>query len=210
MKSPLEDTIWGAHYGSCAVIAATFDRIGPEYHEAIMASGVPDRAAACLMPFLDPDSHGIDFGCGSGAMGLALTGAGLRHRLDGIDLSTGMLDLARRTGCYGELLCGNLLVPEECPPLTGRYDFAVTLGLIGDYIPYYVGLPVIVESVPPGAIVGFGVEPKSTPDHPLQQLARQLGLRVLAEEVLSIPLAGLEQETYHFFVARREGNPPRG
>lgn len=204
MKSPLEDTIWGAHYGSCAVIAATFDRIGPEYHEAIMASGVPDAAAACLMPFLDPDSHGIDFGCGSGAMGLALTGAGLRHRLDGLDLSSGMLDLARQTGCYGTLLQANLLVPSSCPTLPGNYSFAVTLGLIGDYVPYYIGLPALVAAVPPGAILGFGVEPKSTPELPLQKLAGELGLIPLAEDVLSIPLAGLERETYHFFVARKE------
>jgi hypothetical protein len=206
MKSPLEDTIWGAHYGSCAVIEATFDRIGPEYHAAIMASGVPDHAAACLMPFLDPDSHGIDFGCGSGAMGLALTGAGLRRRLDGLDLSTGMLNLAQATGCYGTLLHGNLLVPDECPPLPEIYQFAVTLGLIGDYVPYYIALPAIVAAVPPGAIIGFGVEPKSTPELPLQKLAAELGLELLSEEILAIPLAGLEKETYHFFVARR-ANP---
>jgi predicted TPR repeat methyltransferase len=203
MKSPLEDTIWGAHYGSCAVIEATFDRIAPEYHASIMASGVPDHAAACLMPFLDPDSHGIDLGCGSGAMGLALTAAGLRRRLDGLDLSGGMLDLAYRSGCYGTLLQGNLLAPEESPRLPRRYDFGVTLGLIGDYVPYYIALPALVAAVPPGAIVGFGVEPKSTPELPLRKKADELGLLVLAEEVLSIPLAGLEQETYHFFVARR-------
>ena len=43
MKSPLEDTIWGPHYGSCAAISAAFDRVGPAYHRAIMFSGVPDR-----------------------------------------------------------------------------------------------------------------------------------------------------------------------
>ena len=203
MKSPLEDTIWGSQYGSCAVVQETFDRIGPDYHRAIMASGVPDRAAACLMPFLDPEQQGIDLGCGSGAMGLALRHAGLRRPLDGLDLSPGMLDLARATGCYATLLRANFLVPAECPPLPMLYDFAVELGLIGDYIPYYVGLPALVAAVKPRAIIGFGVEPKSTPEHPLRRLAGELGLVLLQEEVLSIPRAGLEEETYHFFVARR-------
>lgn len=202
MKSPLEDTIWGAHYGSCAVIEATFDRIGPDYHRAIMLSGVPDRAAACLMPHLAPDSRGIDFGCGSGAMGLALRRVGLRGPLDGIDLSPGMLDLARITGCYARLDRANLLV-EGYPPPAVTYDFAVTLGLIGDYMPYYSVLPLLVGAVPLGAPVGFGVEPKSTPQRPLLQLAEEIGLEILSENMLSIPAAMLERETYHFFVARK-------
>lgn len=203
MKSPLEDTIWGAHYGSCAAIEAAFDRIGPDYHRAIMLSGVPDRAALCLMPHLDPAARGIDFGCGSGAMGLALRRAGLRRPLDGIDLSPGMLDLARMTGCYARLDRANLLAPAGHPPSGAAYDFAVTLGLIGDYMPYYAVLPLLAAAVPPGAMTGFGVEPKSTPQRPLLSLAEEIGLEILSEEVLSIPAAVLELETYHFFVARR-------
>ena len=70
-------------------------------------------------------------------------------------------------------------------------------------MPYYAVLPLLVEAVPPGAPVGFGVEPKSTPQRPLLQLAEELGLDLLSEKVLSIPPAVLERETYHFFVARR-------
>jgi SAM-dependent methyltransferase len=203
MKSPLEDTIWGAHYGSCAAIQAAFDRIGPEYHEAIMLSGVPDRAAACLMPHLDPGAHGIDFGCGAGAMGLGLRRAGLRESLDGLDLSPRMLELARGTGCYARLERVNLLAPKEAAAWAGGYDFAVTLGLIGDYIPYYIALPLLTAAVRPGCVIGFGVEPKSTPQHPLLRVAEEQGLDLLSEEILSIPAAVLERETYHFFVARR-------
>jgi hypothetical protein len=203
VKSPLEDTIWGSYYGSYAAIAEAFHRIGPAYHRAIMFSGVPDRAAVCLMPHLEPGWRGIDFGCGSGAMGIALRRAGLRRPLDGLDLAPGMLDLSRMTGCYTKLDAVNLLVPEEYPLPTRTYDFAVTLGLIGDYMPYYAALPLLVEAVLPGAPIGFGVEPKSTPRRPLLRLAEELGLDVLGEEVLSIPAAVLEQETYHFFVARR-------
>jgi SAM-dependent methyltransferase len=203
MKSPLEDTIWGPHYGSCAAIAAAFDRVGPEYHRAIMFSGVPDEAAACLMPHLEAGSRGIDFGCGSGAMGLALRRAGSKRPLDGLDLSPGMLELARMTGCYARLDTVNLLIPVDHALPVRAYDFAVTLGLIGDYMPYYAVLPLLVAAVPSGAPIGFGVEPKSTPQRPLLQLAQELGLDLLSEKVLSIPAAVLEQETYHFFVARR-------
>jgi hypothetical protein len=209
VKSPLEDTIWGGHYGTCAGIAAAFDRMALDYHRAIMFSGVPDRAAACLMPQLEPGAHGIDFGCGSGAMGLALRRAGLRRPLDGLDLSPGMLSLARMTGCYARLDQVNLFLPGDHSLPVLACDFAVSLGLIGDYMPYYAVLPLLVAAVPPGAPIGFGVEPKSTPQRPLLRLAEELDLDLLSEEVLSIPAAVLERETYHFFVARRRKTQPR-
>src|SRR5476651_2760219 len=109
MKSPIEDTIWASSYGSVAAVQAAFDRLGAEYHEAILASGVPSGAVEALMPHLDPDAQGIDFGCGSGVLGLMLRDAGLSKPLDGLDLSPVMLDLARPTGAYRQLLPANLL-----------------------------------------------------------------------------------------------------
>jgi 2-polyprenyl-3-methyl-5-hydroxy-6-metoxy-1,4-benzoquinol methylase len=203
MRTPLEDTIWGAHYGSCAAVRAAFDRIAPDYHAAIMSSGAPARAAACLMPHLAVDVRGIDFGCGSGAMGIALRAAGLRGSLDGIDLSPGMLELARQSGCYAVLTELNLLAPDDAARVPAGYDFAVELGLIGDYMPYYSVLPMMTATVRPGGMIGFGVEPKSTPQRPLLRVAAEQGLEILSEEVLQIPAAVLERETYHFFVARR-------
>jgi len=202
MKSPLEDTIWGASYGSVASVQAAFDRFGPEYHEAIMASGAPASAARALMPHLHADAQGIDFGCGSGVLGISLRDAGLRQPLDGLDLSPVMLDLARQTDCYRHLLRANLLVPEECPALPKPYDFAITMGLMGDYVPYYIALPHIVSCLRPGACLGYAVERRSTPSHALEKLGRDLGLTPLSETILPVPGGKLESQVYHFFVAR--------
>jgi len=202
MKSPLEDTIWGAGYGSVAAVQAAFDRFGAEYHQASLASGVPAGAARALMPHLPPDAQGIDFGCGSGVLGLALREAGLRRPLDGLDLSPVMLGLARETGCYRHLLRANLLVPRECPAPAGPYDFAITVGLMGDYVPYYVALPHIVSSLRSGAFLGYAVERRSTPCHALEKLAIELGLAPLSETVLPVSAGKLEEQFYHFFVAR--------
>lgn len=202
MKSPLEDTIWGASYGSVTAVQAAFDRFGPEYHQAILASGAPAGAAGALMPHLHPDAQGIDFGCGSGVLGIALRDAGLRQPLDGVDLSPVMLGLARETGCYRQLLQTNLLVPKECPALAKPYDFAITVGLMGDYVPYYVALPHIVSSLRDGAILGYAVERRSTPSHALEKLALDLGLTPLSETTLPVPEGKLEAQVYHFFVAQ--------
>src|SRR5271163_2144054 len=117
MHSPLEDTIWGAGYGSVAAVQAAFDRFGPEYHQAILASGAPAGAARALMPHLAPDAQGIDFGCGSGVLGMALRDTGLTTPLDGLDLSRVMVEMARATGCYRHLERANLLLRDDCPAL---------------------------------------------------------------------------------------------
>ena len=203
MKSPLDDTIWGASYGSVARVQAAFDRFGPEYHDAIMASGAPDRAAGAIMPHLDPEAQGIDFGCGSGVLGLALRAAGLRRPLDGIDLSLGMLKLARATGCYRDLHQADLLAPPPLPAWSGPYDFAITVGLMGDYVPYYIALPHIVSCLRPGAVLGYAVESRSTSGYALDRLARELGLAPIAETMLPVPQGKLEAQIYQFFVAQR-------
>ena len=205
MKSPLEDTIWGATYGSVAAVQAAFDRLGSEYHQAIMASGAPAGAARALMPHLPPDAQGVDFGCGSGALGLALRKAGLRQPLDGIDLSPVMLDLARATDCYRDLRQGNLLMPEEWPVPAIPYDFAITMGLMGDYVPYYLALPRIVSCLRPGAILGYAVESRSTPSRALEKLALELNLAPISETVLPVPEGKLTGQVYYFFVARAVG-----
>jgi len=202
MKSPIDDTIWASSYGSVAAVQAAFDRLGPEYHEAILASGVPTAAAEELMPHLEADARGIDFGCGSGVLGILLHQLGLRQPLDGLDISPVMLDLARKTGCYRELRRANLLVPEENPPLPGPYDFAVTVGVIGDYVPYYLALPQIVSVLRRGACLGFTVDIKSTPWTALEKLSPELGLTLLSEKTLCVPEGKLMEQTYHFFVAR--------
>ena len=202
MKSPLEDTIWGASYGSLAAVQAAFDRFGPEYHQAMLASGAPAGAAEALIPHLAPDAQGIDFGCGSGLLGMALKEAGLQRPLDGLDLSPVMLDLARQSGSYRHLLQANLLVPTECPTLEAPYDFAVTMGLMGDYVPFYIALPHIVRSLKNSAMIGYAVERRSTPSYALEKLSLELGLVPISETILPVPEGKLTGQIYHFFVAR--------
>jgi predicted TPR repeat methyltransferase len=202
MKSPLEDTIWGASYGSVSAVQAAFDRFGPEYHHAILASGAPAGAAQALMPHLSPDAQGIDFGCGSGVLGLALRDTGLTTPLDGLDLSPVMLDMARETGCYRALERANLLLPSDCPRLAQPYDFAITMGLMGDYVPYYLALPHIVSALRSGAFLGYAVERRSTSGYALEKAAAELGLIPISETTLPVPAGKLEAQVYQFFVAR--------
>lgn len=69
----------------------------------------------------------LDAGCGTGLVGvhLAKLGAG---PVDGVDLSAGMLEVARKTGAYGELHVADLSKPLEVAD--GKYDVVTCVGTL--------------------------------------------------------------------------------
>jgi hypothetical protein len=94
----------------------------------------------------------------------------------------------------------NLLLFEQWP--AAAYDFAITMGLIGDYVPYYIGLPSAVRLLHPGGILGFAVETRSTPWRSLEKLAADLGLDILSETELTVENGKLVSQRYQFYVGR--------
>jgi len=113
-----------------------------------------------------------------------------------------MIDERPKGRGYRGLHRANLLAPHDCPAWAAPYDFAVTVGLMGDYVPYYVALPHIVSCLRPGAVVGYAVERRSTSGYALEKLAAELGLAPISETTLPVPQGKLEAQVYHFFVAR--------
>ena len=203
MHSPLDDTIWASLFGSVAAVQAAFDRCAPDYHLAILESGVPYGAAEFIWPYIE-DNHesGIDFGCGSGVLGMGLRSQGFCGILDGIDVSPVMLNLARETQVYRHLIEGNLM-EEESWPRIACYQFVISMGLVGDYIPYYLALPKMVECLELGGILGLAVEQRSTPHLALSRKMKEVGLEEMAATELVIAPAQLEGQTYEFVVAQK-------
>jgi len=116
---------------------ATYDDWAAKYEQDLCAMGyrLPALAAGAFARFVPPETGPIlDAGCGGGiqAEALALLGYG---PLIGLDLSTGMLDVARAKGFYAELhqgalgpqldlpdnsmgavLCIGTITPNHAPP----------------------------------------------------------------------------------------------
>ena len=67
----------------------------------------------------------LDAGCGTGLVGSSLAKQGAKH-IDGIDLSPGMMDVARRTGAYGSLSQADLSQRLDQP--SDLYDIIVCVG----------------------------------------------------------------------------------
>lgn len=101
--------------------ADTYDKdvVGGGYH-------TPDRIAAALLPFLAGGGPILDFGCGTGVSGQALTKADIGP-LHGTDISAEMLAQARTKGVYEKLWQSQ---PGTAPAEKGAYRAVVAAGVI--------------------------------------------------------------------------------
>ena len=70
----------------------------------------------------------MDVGCGTGLVGVVLKERGV-NRIDGFDLSTKMVDVARDTGAYRELWGGFPLAGSPDRVGERRYDVALACGV---------------------------------------------------------------------------------
>jgi len=112
-------------------IKAAYDAWADAYDDDLVAQNgyaMPERAADALARHVsEPDASIIDVGCGTGLSGVAARKRGFT-RLDGCDLSPGMLAHAEAVSVYGRLFEANLLEPPiDCDDAT--YDAALVCGV---------------------------------------------------------------------------------
>ncbi len=89
----------------------------------------PEIAAQALSDEIDaPQVAIMDYGCGTGLVGQALNQQGFTT-IDGIDISQGMLDEARKKQVYRSLICGDLTTRIALDDEI--YDAATCIGPVG-------------------------------------------------------------------------------
>lgn len=80
-------------------LAASYDQWAPSYESDLDNQGGPREAVEMLAKYVAPTARILDAGCGTGVVGQLLVERGFRQ-VEGLDLSTGMLDEARKKQCY--------------------------------------------------------------------------------------------------------------
>ncbi|MBE3001029.1 class I SAM-dependent methyltransferase [Nocardiopsis sp. HNM0947] len=110
----------------------------------------PQRAAELLRDLLpdNPRAEVLDAGCGTGLVGQSLSGLGLEV-VDGIDLSTAMLDRARDKGAYRNLdkadMTRRLSIADD------SYDAVICVGTFTEGHVGPEGIDELVRVARPGA-----------------------------------------------------------
>jgi ubiquinone/menaquinone biosynthesis C-methylase UbiE len=139
--------------------AEAFDAIGDRYDEAFPHKEGQIEAGAWLAASLPKGARVLDLGCGTGMpTARQLTDAGLE--VTGIDLSSGMLALARRNvpeadfvrGDIGDLVTGG---PLAAGSFSGVAAFFILLMLPRDEIPYALGA--IHRLLEPGGLLALSM-----------------------------------------------------
>lgn len=132
-----------------------YDDWSASYDDEIASEGyiTPSRIAAALARFLpDRTAPVLDFGCGTGISGAAMTKAGFRT-IDGCDLSAGMLARARSKGVYRKLWQTDPDAPFAVTP--GDYAAITAVGVVSTGAAPPETLDLLVASLAQGAFLLF-------------------------------------------------------
>jgi predicted TPR repeat methyltransferase len=161
--------------------AATYDRdvfdtlgfTGSGRIADLLASYVPGRSTEV-----------IDLGCGTGAVGVRLAALGF-ERIDGVDLSTEMLDIARAKGVYRSVATLDLTKPLKP---TRRYGAAISAGTFTSGHVGPVAIAEIVKLLTPGAVLAWVIA--STVWASFEQVLVASGIDILHSSVEAIRAGG--------------------
>ncbi|MBB3999300.1 class I SAM-dependent DNA methyltransferase [Aureimonas pseudogalii] len=141
-------------------VAGLFDQYAASFETQLverLGYRVPETLFAALMEAAGAGARfarALDLGCGTGLMGQRLRP--VSDRLDGIDLSAGMLEKARAKGIYDALTEGDVL--EARSGDGSLYDCiaaADVLTYLGDLAPVFAR---VASLLAPGGLFAFSVE----------------------------------------------------
>ncbi|MDP9138189.1 MAG: methyltransferase domain-containing protein [Pseudomonadota bacterium] len=166
------------------------------------------RIAALLGKFAaNRDLHILDVGCGTGAGGKALRELGFAV-VDGLDLSPGMLAVARRRGVYRHLIAADLLQPPALRPES--YDAILSAGTFTTGHVDARPLPGLLDLVRPRGLLAFVVGSGFWSMGGFETVVADLNAEGAVELVhcAEAPIAADGRDLGHFLVLRRAAVRP--
>jgi MFS family permease len=158
-------------------LRSEYDRIASAYDVELvdgMGYRSPAAVTAVARRVLAAKARILDAGAGTGLLGVALADAGFT-RLEGLDLSSGMLAEAARKNVYADLREGRL--GNELDYETGRFDGVVSAGVLTVGHAPAECLDELVRITRPGGHVIFTLRADQVPAGYLEKIAELEGAR---------------------------------
>jgi SAM-dependent methyltransferase len=107
-------------------LAEQYDIWARDYDRDVADYVGPQRTVEVLTRYVDQEARILDAGCGTGLTGQILHARGY-YRVEGLDLSAGMLAEARQKNCYAGLHQHVLGEPLDSP--TDAFDAVLCVGI---------------------------------------------------------------------------------
>ena len=172
-------------------VRSFYDEAAGDYDKVLLAQVgyvSPTICAHAIAPYLaDNEARLIDLGCGTGLAGEALAALGYTT-IDGVDISTGMLALAKARSCYTKLSHADLNAGTDIPGQC--YAAAVSVGVFGQHV-LPAALDEAIRIVESGGVVCFSVNERAFDDYGFRDKVGTLGAEGRAT------CLSLTREPYH-------------
>lgn len=121
-----------------------YNTISSSYEETVHSKGynAPEEVAKTLVPLVSSETKILDIGCGTGLVGRALNHYGFSN-IVGIDISSNVLQEAKKKGVYTQLLRANILEPLDfldrtfgavvCVAVFSRFEDEIIIKLLKEF-----------------------------------------------------------------------------
>jgi predicted TPR repeat methyltransferase len=162
------------------LVSTVFDRYSDRYDRHVVGAlkyRTPDLLLDAVAPFLPARNLDIvDLGCGTGLLGARFRP--LAGALTGVDLSPGMLEVARQRQIYDHLVCGELIefLRTRAQEVARDEARAFDVVLAADVFVYLGDLSGLFQEagrvLRPGGLFGFSVEADENRDFVLRSTLR--------------------------------------
>lgn len=138
-------------------LAGLYNDWANSYDTDLEGMGGPEEAVTCMAQYLGQTAKVLDAGCGTGIVGQLLAERGFGN-IDGLDLSSGMLEEAGKKNCYTKLY--QCALGEPLDMADDAYDAVVIVGVFVRGHVTSSAFDELIRITRPGGYIVFTLRPE--------------------------------------------------